>query len=456
QSSLELVTRCLINSETDLGEVAADGLAQRVVTAFLLSKTPRGETDTARVRLWIAAVENAGPADAAMGERLALAAYQAGDFELAGSWIKRAPKSSLVTQWIQAKLFLREGKLDRAAALMAKIATAFPPSDSTNEVSKFEETLRGKQHYSADGQARGELATLQLARREFAQSLNTLMETGTAYWRDAAYIAERVLTMDELKNYVDSHPVARAKDEEATEHEKNLEQAGDQLRYLLARRLTRENRMEEARAYFPEERLGSLDNLVGALKNSRDRSLDRQARAEAFWTAAVIVRTNGMELMGTELEPDFFVNGGGEQREIVVERKSSITNVAHASEAELERALKPMTNPNKRFHYRYLAAGLGWQAAKMMSDNEENTALVLCRAGGWVKDNDPELADLFYKALVRRCRKLPIGQEADKRRWFPDLDDTGNHVPRGSKPKVTEISRERTESVELEEAPIIQ
>jgi hypothetical protein len=50
---------------------------------------------------------------------------------------------------------------------------------------------------------------------------------------------------------------------------------------------------------------------------------------------------------------------------------------------------------------------------------------VLCQAGVWLKNRDPDTADIFYKALVRRCRKTALGREADLRRWFPDLDENG-------------------------------
>jgi hypothetical protein len=54
---------------------------------------------------------------------------------------------------------------------------------------------------------------------------------------------------------------------------------------------------------------------------------------------------------------------------------------------------------------------------------------VLCTAGTWLKVRDAETADLFYKALVRRCRNTAIGEQADRMRWFPALDADGNPIP---------------------------
>ncbi|MEO1369736.1 MAG: hypothetical protein AAFX50_21350, partial [Acidobacteriota bacterium] len=59
---------------------------------------------------------------------------------------------------------------------------------------------------------------------------------------------------------------------------------------------------------------------------------------------------------------------------------------------------------------------------ELLPDQSEQTARVLATAGTWLKNLDPDRADRFYKALVRRCGETALGREADRRRWFPDLD----------------------------------
>jgi hypothetical protein len=68
-----------------------------------------------------------------------------------------------------------------------------------------------------------------------------------------------------------------------------------------------------------------------------------------------------------------------------------------------------------------VAAGYAWRAAEGMPDGDEETARVLATGGTWIKYLDPEAADRFYKALVRRCGATALGREADRRRWFPPL-----------------------------------
>ena len=71
-----------------------------------------------------------------------------------------------------------------------------------------------------------------------------------------------------------------------------------------------------------------------------------------------------------------------------------------------------------------------------MPDNSELTAEVLYTAGCWLKDRDPKAADRFYKALVNRCRKTPLGRAADEKRWFPKpaAGNTAGDEPAGPDP----------------------
>ena len=95
----------------------------------------------------------------------------------------------------------------------------------------------------------------------------------------------------------------------------------------------------------------------------------------------------------------------------------------------MRRVAQHRADPEARFHYRYQAAFLALEAAKLLPDNSDETARILCTAGSWLKNRDPQTADLFYKTLVRRCRKTALGAEADRKRWFPQIDEQGNLIP---------------------------
>lgn len=439
-----------------LRALARNPRTQRVITAYVISQPVRentaveeteSEISCQKLRNWLAAVESAEVSDVESSEEFALAAYRANEMELASRWIKRAPGSP-VAQWLQAKLLLRAGKVSSAASLLAKVAQYFPvmPLD-TNEVAPaaLKDTLylvnRGSWPYRmpVERQVLGELGAVRLARRDYAQALDALLNAG--FWMDAAYVAERVLSVDELKTYVDTHwpevPPQQSADEERKFPNDEICPAKlrGQIRYLLARRLTRSFRSEEARTYYPPERLEAFDSLVRALNAGWDETQPGEQRAKALFEAAVMTRTTGMELIGTEVEPDWHIHGGAFEEGVTAgdRARHEDAQVLVAADEELQRTREHRADPEMRFHYRYHAAALAWEAAKFMPNNSDATAHVLWTAGTWLKVRDPRTADLFYKALVRRNRRTALGAEADRQRWFPQLDGDGNVILRAPK-----------------------
>lgn len=454
--SLNITAANALNNDGPGGEellaLAKNPRTQRVLTAYLIAEGPvpvheptsESPADSITLR-WLKAVEAAGVKDVESAEKLALAAYQDGSFAEAQRWIKRAPGSPL-TQWLQAKLLLRDGKVAQAAALLAKVSNSFPlESIGTNAPETLLDNLyvvfadSFREPHGVGAQVLGELGVLRLARRQYTESLDALLRSG--FWQDAAYVAERVLTLDELKSYVDrnwpatmvetnSSPTNDVAADDSSEWV-TLHRPAENIRYLLARRLTRSQRGFLAREYYPEQWRESFDELALGLSDGWNEALPAEHRAKALFSAAVVTRANGMELVGTEVGPDWFVHGGNFECGVTAEgRTNGSFSILPAGSDELRRAFAHEADPAARFHYRYQAAFLAWEAAKLMPNNSVETARALCTAGSWIKNRDPQTADLFYKSLVRRCRKTDIGVEADRIRWFPELDVNGDVIPR--------------------------
>jgi hypothetical protein len=284
------------------------------------------------------------------------------------------------------------------------------------------------------------------------------------YWADAAYVAEYVLTPDELAAYVERQwpvpedPGGLRESDARFDHQGELwpENTLVRIRWLTGRRLARLKRWDEATDFFPEKWKTRLEEFVRALQRGRAPDALLANRAEDLWTAAQIARQNGMELFGTEVEPDWTLfDGQYDWGHVSDMRKGAVTEgppstgperagqgshrfptaTLTASSTDEQRRIRDHTPaPDERFHYRYFAADLAWEAAHLMPDNADETAHVLWTAGTWLKVRDPQAADRFYKALVRRCGQTALGQRADFLRWFP-----GNL----SHPSAAEFERER-------------
>ncbi len=446
-NSLRFAAACAVvetnSTPAELKALALNPRTRRVVTAYLISRRPYNDRseDTNdpdaksffdRTDNWLAAVDAAGVKDVESAEQLALAAYQADDMDAAQHWIDHS-KGSPVAQWLQAKLFLRAGKTGEAAKLLAKVSREFPQElPGTNASANFAQSLFvninpvWEDSIAIGRQSLGELGVLHLARREYAEALDALIRSG--YWMDAAYVAERVLTTDELKRYVDRNwaPATTAQQAKETHDELNGDRGGlnprEEIRYLLARRIARETGSLAAEAYYPTNLTDVYKTFRDELQTGRDETLMNEVRAKNLYAAAILERTNGMELLGTEMEPDWEVYGGNFEFGFTWEIRATnslVATVNEMSDDEIARTSSRRVDPDRRFHYRWQAAALAWEAAQLMPNNSDETARVLCNAGTWLKDRDPEGADKFYKALVRRCRKTALGQQADTLRWFP-------------------------------------
>ncbi len=445
-SLITATEKALSDPAADLRALARNPRARELVTACLLSirndsallstgeaeETQREHPVLSPAARWLRGVEEAGVKDMDLAEALALTAYRANEMDAAARWIKRAPRSP-AAQWIESKLLLREGKWRQAAVLLARVSVHFPAASAarrrpetrqdTLTVLDFDETMYVNR---AEAQVHGELGALQLARGEYQQALDSLL--AAAYWEEAAYVAERVLTVSELKNYVDRFWPALP----AGKTNSNGFDFRKNLRYLLGRRLTREFRGHEAREYYPPEQTESFDRLVAALRRGWDEAAPAADRARALFEAAWITRTNGMELIATEGLPDCHNIDGNYLFGIGEGIRDPETDVVLVppSPDELARNRAHAPDPNRRYHYRYQAAALAWEAAKLLPDNDDQTAHILWQGGSFIKYIDPKTADKFYKALVRRTRRTALGAEADRQHWFPQLDENGQIIPK--------------------------
>jgi hypothetical protein len=435
-------------------EAARDPVLRQLVSAALLagvledySASDTGENG--KVESWLKTLERLNLAKVESAEVLGWLAYSNGKFEEATRWLKRADPNLPLSHWLQAKLDFHAGKLDQAIAELGAAVKTFPA------VTQLE-----SRELDGDAEAlpdpHGDLGALLVARADFLNAFHTLLQGNN--WQDAAYLAERVLTLSELQKLVDSEFPAKPDDDsrfadvkQVTSLESELGDAhygaqdrmnADQkrlaLRWLLARRLVRSGRFAEAKPYFLPPLRETLAKFIQLSEQAKTTS-DSKARAEVLWSLAQFVRTEGMELMGTEVEPDGFLWGGDFAVEDVATARlkgryipeteqgldpaKAMTKplIIPASASEKSALKLTFPKPNQRFHYRFIAADYAWDAAKLMPDNQEETAKVLLTAASWIKDRDDKAADRFYEALVTRCANTNLGRAAKKRHWLPDL-----------------------------------
>lgn len=224
-------------------------------------------------------------------------------------------------------------------------------------------------------------------------------------------MAEQLLTLDELIEFIDHE----------SSHDFWLDH---QLRWLLARRLARAGQWRRALPYYPEEWRAKAEAQANDLDALDNPALDNVERARVLWRLAKRTREHGMELRGTELEPDWAYHLGQFSQDSIWFVRSSDASPSGPNETERARHYANLGGDEvtRRFHYRWVAADYAWQAAELLPDQHPATARVLCIAGGWIADRDPPGAGRFYRAMVRRNSAVDLAQAADAARWFPDAE----------------------------------
>ena len=443
QESIVTTMRAISHATApQIDELARNRNARTLVTAWVAARPTASITNDIAgpdfcVR-WVDALARNEIKDVPNAALVAWAAYQNGRFDLAKSWSEVAGADSTMGQWVHSKLLCREGKLDDAAKVLAHVIRLQPDRNGL----KLGYWWGGHEEYGWDSElpsamAHGELGLLLLTRRHYEEALGSFLDG--KHWSDAEYVAERVLKPEELTAFIASRWPAAPQQAVADDMPDDMpDDMRDKLRYLCARRLVRLGRFDEAQAYLPAELKLVLARYQVALATGRDPKVAKAKRAQALITAARIGHNDGMSLMGTEGEPDFAIWDGNFEtghpllrstgREPQEDGKEPPPLFVRASSDEVERVKSSDSNPSKRFHYRYVAADLAWEAAVLMPDGDPKTAALLCEAGGWIKFADPKAADRFYKALVRRCGDTELGKQADKLRWFPKAVTTGENA----------------------------
>jgi hypothetical protein len=400
----QLMAELAAMPEVSLAQLLQGKPVQQLVTASLISRLgwSFGEQPQNELKL-IKLLQSSTRGTLENADRLAAVNYQQGDYASANAFLEHAGDGGLAW-WLRAKLALRDGDKVAAAAAYAKAAQAFPQDESWGErrTPDFDyEALQPK------CRVEGESAILALQRGEYLQAFDQLYRSQDIYWFDAATVAERVLTVDELKHYVDTTlpvPLPFSEQDLKSYIAKMDAEGGEnfnapaltvaaKLRNLLGRRLLREGRYDEAPAYFDNPQLYSLAKWYGELRRDAESKWWPTKRAFAYFHAADLSRHYGMELLGYEMSPDFATFDGNYSLQSAELKVGPLV-----AQEEFNRQQASAAQPDLRYHYRYVANELASRAADNLPHTSQAFAAVLCAATGW--NADQEQKQVFYRRYI--------------------------------------------------------
>jgi hypothetical protein len=351
-------------------------------------------------------------------DRLAAIAYATGRFDLAGSLATgiATPLASVV----RAKLALRAGNRQEAAK---EFAAAIGRRKDAGAQSGRSELVWSR--------LLAENGVLAMSRSDYASALQSLMEAGSEHWLDAAYVAERVMSLDELTDFARQHvPATTAPDPRVSadpywhQYFGRPPDPARALRLLLARRQMREQRFDEALENFSNNdvaldkehpSLAAMAAEYAAAIRDSTRRWSRIGRAEGLFEAASLAKQFGMELLGHELAPDFATFDGA----FTLDADNKPDSYTSANEVVRITANPP---PATRFHYRIVAFDLAQRSADNLPPRSQAFAAVLCANLRWARQRDDmERATTLYQRYVREAAYVPWSRQFGGRCEAPDF-----------------------------------
>lgn len=399
--------------EGELARLLEHKPVQQLVTASLLSRQgwSFGDEPPNEKKL-VKLLKNSTRGSLENADRLAAVNYQQGDYASAKAFLESAGDGGLAW-WLRAKLALRDGDKNAAAAAYAKAAQAFPQTEDWGYRRTTDwayETVQPK------CRVEGESAILALQRGEYLQAFVQLFRSNDVYWFDTAAVAERVLTVDELKQYVDETvPAPAVLSQEERDSYVPLSVAA-KLRNLLGRRLLREGHYEAAISYFDNPDLQHKARLYAEQRLKADAAWWPTRRASALYNAAWTAREWGMDILGYEVAPDYAVFGGGFSLENTELKVGPLV-----SEAEVQRQKISEAQPDQRFHYRFVATALASRAADNLPHTSQAFAAVLCNAAGFNSSLEEQSA--LYQRYVKEGPYVPWAVDFGNQCPYPDFEN---------------------------------
>lgn len=373
------------------------------------------------------ALKGVQPGEVRGADRLSALYYRQGQYEAARPFA--AAMQTPLAFWVSAKLALRDGDRDQAREFYSKAIAAFPALEDWGN-----DALETSMSRIPACRANAEVAILTLQNGDVVESLELFLRAGAVYWNDTAYLAERVLKLDELSALVDRLPSletapsfrnfpASWDDLERVERRGELvEDPRAALSNLLARRLMRAERFNDAIPRFTDPALrAKAENYKSLLAQAE--TVQGPDRAKLLFEAAKLARHQGMALLAFESSPDWAVHSGQYARPSNFERLSGYVfaekeeqywtpgeDVAWIGEQERQRVSENSGQSSPRFTYRLTAAELANKAADALPKDSQAFASVLCHATSWLLSREPELARKYYRRYQSEGRAQSWGK----------------------------------------------
>lgn len=348
-----------------------------------------------------------------VAERLAVHCYFNNDLDGCRMLLPRIPEESLIRLYLEARFARRNGDTALAAEKLSRWLAVYREQgkERKNPLSFIPDYSAGLTEYAGlsdeaiafPEEVSGVLGAIRIQQEDFLEALYAFIAARS--WYDAAFVAEFLLPTDTLVEYCRNHTSADTKD-------------GMQIRLrdLLARKLMREYRVDEAREFFSAQCRPLYELYRSTVIAANDPARSRTERALALFQLGRILRQKGEILRGTELQPDQVMRHYPEltqsdqfYRQPGLYDFEKFDDLSYPWRLTLEMA-------TRRSALRRQAADCFARSA-MLAEDPELKAAGLWTAGTCLKNRTPSEANQYYQMLCD-LEDAPMSEETRRQRWF--------------------------------------
>lgn len=338
-------------------------------------------------------------------DRLAFQEYMKGDKKKCLEYLGLSPSDSMTKLWLLGRFARQEKRYKEAAQFLGRWLELYSNARETSLL------MNGYLKESTMQQdVMGVMGSALAGEGKYEEALYTFMKADS--YSDAACVAERLIDTAELMKFCMVH---------CGDPENDYMQFF--IRSVLARRLMRENKFDDARKFFSGD-MKEILNIYSALcREGNDFTAERDSRSKAFLKAGIILDRFGHKLFGTFLHPDKIdLDGCHFYTDLKKDWQRKYTFSYRVSKKWF---------PSEEKHYRYLASKMFYRAAEV-ADDINLKVLGLYLAGNALRYLNDARADIYYKMLCD-CRPHPFAEEAFNIHWLPqklpaDLQELYNHL----------------------------
>jgi hypothetical protein len=141
-----------------------------------------------------------------------------------------------------------------------------------------------------------------------------------------------------------------------------------------------------------------------------------------LWKAATLMRDQGMEMTGTELWPDDEESGGATEFPFMFYFPPFPRDASEVVDTELQRYNRNAPEPNRRYHYRYIAVQHVQEALRSLPARSQAAAAMLCIAATWMRSShDAATEKALWRQYVHAGPEIPFAAHFGARCPAPDF-----------------------------------